>query len=395
MLSNKKVNIVISLLIAVVLWAYVIGEINPSMTKTFNNVPINYINENYLTEQNMAISSISDTEINIGLKGERSKINRVKNADIIANVDLSGGAKGENEFKVAVKVPDNITVDSKSFNKVVVNLETLVSSEKDVKVVYTGKNEEGAAPITVEQDLSTVEISGAKSNVEKVEYLRAEIDGTKIGNKETNFKVNLVPVDKSGQLVKYIKLSSDTVNVKTVLGKTKTVDLEVPLIGENSGTNDKTVNVPKNITIKGRASIIDQIDKIKAQTIDLTGITESQSIDITPILPEGIEFAGKKDKLKVVVTVLDLENKTFNFDGSEITFTGLGINLKAKVKIAVTVTVSGKKSQLEAISKGDISLSVDCTGLPAGNKDLKIKGVLAKEHEKLVISPETVNVEIE
>ena len=43
MLSNKKFNIVLSLLIAVGLWAYVIGETNPQDTRTFRDIPIQLI----------------------------------------------------------------------------------------------------------------------------------------------------------------------------------------------------------------------------------------------------------------------------------------------------------------------------------------------------------------
>ena len=44
MLNNKKFNIVISLIIAIGLWAYVIGETNPPDTKTFRDIPIQLIN---------------------------------------------------------------------------------------------------------------------------------------------------------------------------------------------------------------------------------------------------------------------------------------------------------------------------------------------------------------
>ena len=39
MLNNKKFNIVLSLIIAVGLWAYVIGETNPTDTRTLGTFP--------------------------------------------------------------------------------------------------------------------------------------------------------------------------------------------------------------------------------------------------------------------------------------------------------------------------------------------------------------------
>ena len=38
MLNNKKVTIILSFVIAVCLWTYVVGETNPTITKTFNSI---------------------------------------------------------------------------------------------------------------------------------------------------------------------------------------------------------------------------------------------------------------------------------------------------------------------------------------------------------------------
>ena len=50
MLDNKKFNIVLSVLIAIGIWAYVIGETNPTDTKTYRDVPIQFLGEESLDE---------------------------------------------------------------------------------------------------------------------------------------------------------------------------------------------------------------------------------------------------------------------------------------------------------------------------------------------------------
>ena len=53
MLNNKKFNIVLSLIIAVGLWAYVIGETNPTDTRTFRDIPITFVNGEVLANSNL------------------------------------------------------------------------------------------------------------------------------------------------------------------------------------------------------------------------------------------------------------------------------------------------------------------------------------------------------
>ncbi len=395
MLSNKKVNLIISLLVAIVLWGYVVGEINPEISKTFRDLPINYLNEGQLAEKGMAVASISNEKVNITVKGERSRINKMDNGDVVPSVDLSDAAKGDNEYKIGVKVPDNVTVENRSVSKVVVKIETLISEKRDVRVSYSGAFNEGNEGITLSNDTETVQISGAKSNVEKVKYVRAQINSEKLGNTAASFKVELLPVDSAGKVVEHISLDVNTAEISAVLGKTKDVELEVPVTGQDSGVKEKSVSAPKSITIKGLASTVDGISKITAESIDVSGITETTNVDIIPILPEGVEISDKSKKLKATVNVIELESKSFSYENDEIKIVGTENGHIGKVTGKVGITVSGKKKQLNAISKGDIELTVDLSGLGTGTHSVEVKASLRKEHSSLILDPTYVTVEIE
>ena len=55
MLENKKVNIILALIVAIVLWAYVLGEVNPETTVTVKDVPINFLNQDMLEDTGYTI----------------------------------------------------------------------------------------------------------------------------------------------------------------------------------------------------------------------------------------------------------------------------------------------------------------------------------------------------
>ncbi len=55
MLDNKKLNMIISLIIAIALWAFVIGEINPQATRVYRDVPIKLVQQEILDESGLAV----------------------------------------------------------------------------------------------------------------------------------------------------------------------------------------------------------------------------------------------------------------------------------------------------------------------------------------------------
>ena len=67
MFQSKKLNLLISFVIAIILWAYVIGEINPVTTKSFVDVNINLENQIALEERGLAIESMNEEKISISL----------------------------------------------------------------------------------------------------------------------------------------------------------------------------------------------------------------------------------------------------------------------------------------------------------------------------------------
>ena len=173
MLNNKKFNIVLSLLIAVGLWAYVIGETNPQDTKTFRDIPIQLLNEQILAENGLALVDVSAESVNVTLTGARADINRIDESEIVATVDLADSAAGENQLKINVRIPDNVEIEDQSLNKITITVETRISKEIDIVPEYEGIFESDQEPITVEMNRSKVTVTGAKSLVEQVDHVRA------------------------------------------------------------------------------------------------------------------------------------------------------------------------------------------------------------------------------
>jgi len=136
MLENKRVNMILSLLIAIALWAFVIGEVNPEASRVYRDIPIHLIHESVLDESGLAVLSSSDASLTVTVTGTRSEVNQIREKDIVATVDLDQAAIGENQLRVDVKVPSKVEVEAQSINKVTVIVEQKIAKDVPVKVRY-------------------------------------------------------------------------------------------------------------------------------------------------------------------------------------------------------------------------------------------------------------------
>ena len=71
MLNSKTANVILSLIIAVALWSYVIYTIEPTQTRTLVNVPVSIQNEDSLTDRGLAVADSDSIYVDVKVKGKR------------------------------------------------------------------------------------------------------------------------------------------------------------------------------------------------------------------------------------------------------------------------------------------------------------------------------------
>lgn len=397
MLDNKKVNIVLAFIVAITLWAYVIGETNPTDTRTFREIPVTLINENILTDRGLAVESISDTYISVTLTGTRANMNGVTAEDVSAVVDLSEGTEGENHLKIDVRIPDGLEIEDRSTNKVTVEIAKVKSREVPVTPLYQGAFQTEQEPITESISPSFVTVTGAESKVDAVTEVKAVVKAGMVKSELKDIKCRLVPVDKKGTEVGKLELSEDTAVVSAQLASTKTVKLSVPVIDNTKDEIEKTYSVPETVVIKGKSEDIRGIDEVSAESVDISHFTEDTTVNLQLNLPDGVQLSSKSaDALRMTVEVAPVESRGFSFDAKDIDITGLAENLKAVIGTnKVRVVVKGSRQTLNRLEKGDFNLSADVADLEQGDHDVKLEVTCRKSYGSIHAEPETINITIE
>lgn len=299
MLKSNTVLKILSLLLAIALWAFVIGEVNPTVKKTIHNVPVTFTNVESLADRELALASQEGYYVDIVVKGAKSDIGQLELEDIRAVADIYGYNEGENNVSVDVSVPNYITLEEVRSNKMTVTIEKLATVSKTVTVEFTGTVSDDVESTLIEVTPPEVEVSGAESIIEKVDSVKVQVDAGTLSEKAEFFNEAPIAYTKSGKEIKNVTMSAGTVEVQAVRYHIKEVPLEVKVTGRPAG--DPEITVPGKVTIKGTKDDIEKITGITAADVDLSEITDSTTIPLEITLPGDIELADKSKNIGIKV----------------------------------------------------------------------------------------------
>lgn len=395
-MNSRRANLIIALICSIALWMYVVGETNPSVHDTYQDIPIKFTNVKVLENRGLAVSSTSETEMSVTIAGKRNAVNKVKEGDIKATVDLSDAALGSNRLVINIDVPNNVHVTRQSIENVRVKIERRISEYKTVKAIYTGNSISSEEPTQLGADPHSVLVTGAKSRVNKVKYVRAEIPITSLGTSVSSSSRSLVPVDSSGNKVSNVDMDRSRATITSVLYQKKTVPLKVKVKGNNDSDYQRSYDAPETVTIKGLKSDIESVDSVKADTVDLSNVYDDQEIALNVNLPDGVMLADKSRNLVMEVKVESAQKKTqFDFSGDAVTVSGLEDGYTAKILTdSVKVTITADRDQIMSITQDKISLSADVSDFSKGTHNVKVKVSVDGEVTAATASPSTVRIKI-
>lgn len=395
MLRNKKVNILIAFVAALALWIYVTGKIEINSMKKFSDIKISIVNQNSLIESGYAVEKIEPGKIDVTLKGGRAALNSAKGSDIKATVDVYSRFKGKNNVNVDVEVPKNTRLESKSEDKVTVEIGNLVTAERNIEVHEKESLPEKTVLVKSKPDPEKVKIYGTKKNVARVVSVRALVDTSKVTEKDTEVSAKLVPVDKSGNVVDFVSVASDEINITVRLEAYKTVKLNAKTKGS---IDDKyqldSIKSPEKIDIQGPAGTIKGITEVESEDIDISKIRESTKIKMVLRLPEGVKIKEGSEEPFLNVTIKRNNAKTFKFDISDVNIENLDENLSLnKGRGEITVVVRSKNNGKVDLEKSDIKLYGDGRNFKRGSNTVTL--YTNKDDEYTVeIRPKTLTINV-
>ena len=116
LLEKRWICILLSVMLAIVFWAYIRVSVDPNGVTQIHNVRVETTGTSVLTSQGLTISEISPQVVELSVEGAnslRSDLLR-KRGDLSVVVDVSRCVEGENTLRYRPSWPENFNEDEVS-----------------------------------------------------------------------------------------------------------------------------------------------------------------------------------------------------------------------------------------------------------------------------------------
>lgn len=396
MIRNKNVLRLLSVVLALFLWFYVVAVENPYSERKITKIPIQFVNHEELESRGLAIDYSDVQTMDVVISGSRSDVMKVSADEITATVDLTGYEKGKNYANITIKVPSKVELVDQRIQVIPITVEKLQTAKKKVNIQFTGTASKEKEAKLFAQDIEQVKVSGAQSQVAKVSKVFADLDVSKLTDNSKKYSLKIYAADAKGKEITGVELSHTKVGVQAGLYSIKAVPLSLDLKGEPAAEyRVSALDAPKTVKIAGFADELEKIDKLVSNPIYLSDLTESKKIPIEITLPEGVELA-EQDAVVLDVKIKGLESKEFAILSSNVSIRGLATGKNATIENAtLKVKAYVKDASASSISTDDIALYVDLTGLENGEHKVKVRAEQVDGIGDVSIEPQEVTVKID
>lgn len=387
---------IFALAIAIILWSYVMNDVNPRITKECRNVDVVFRNLEVLDRSGLVLMEPQEIKVNVKISGRRSDVLKIKDKDIVAIADLSGYSEGTKKVPIYLEVPSKVELVDYSPKEVSCTFEKIVSKEKAVTIKTNGKLPNGYSIGEAEVKPQLVFLKGPRSWVNSVSEVLAIVDISG-RTSDINITVPIKLVDDGGNDVRGVEKDPNRVDIYIPVYRTKSVPIEIQTQGEfPSDVEITALSVsPSRVDIKGYGDLIGSINSIKTSPVDVKELMDKRSVDVSLMLPEGVELLNPEQKISVRLNLEKIETKTFEYNFNEINIKNLSGDLTAEIVDSygnVAITLKGPETILNGITKESISPEIDLSGLGEGTYDVNINIREVQGVKVESISPSSIRV---
>lgn len=395
---------IVSLMIAFILWSYVLITVNPLKTQTFPNLAVQSVGTENLQERGLMLVNTEDPKITLKVTGKSKDMARLSNSDIKAEVDLSG-IQEAGVYYIQPTITVSKDTDSISFEprRLQINVENIVSKDVPVKVT-TMNNLSGDRMIDeLSPSRDSIQITGAESVVSTVGYALLTVDLENISkNMAQTCRVTLYTDDDTLVDSALVTPEEENLDVTVGVNHVVTVPLQVTLTPSASLTRDmvEAIITPKTLRVFGSKDIVDSLGSISLGSIDLSQVTsDGQEFKLTARLPSGVQLmSGESKEASVRITMKDDISRTLEVSQITLHDTSTDEN-KPEVTLntaSVSVEVTGKADVISKISASDllVDASLDSSALGAGTHAVQATVTTSASGITVKTTEVTVNVTI-
>lgn len=386
-MKKKFWYILLSAVIALGLWLYVVTVVNPEYEDTFYNIPVVLENEDVLISNGLMLIGEEKPTVTLRIRGNRTDVIKLNSSNITLIADLSKISNaGSQTLSYRIVYPGDVSnnsyqVISQNPQQITLSISEWKSKELDIQVEYTGKVPEQFIVFKENgtMDNSKITITGPSGVIDQIATARINVDLE--GKTETisqSFPVHLY--DTKGELIEseIVRTNLDEVRYTLKIQRWKDIELRLDVV-EDSFLNKSNCQItldPVTIRVSGSEKVLAQLEHLVLGQIRLGDLTEDFSATYDLEMPEGVTNLSEVSKVSVFIKIPKLEMR-------EYTVTQIkAINVPAGMLVEMItkekkVMVRGTQEVLDTVTGDDFTIVVDFSNAELGDASHKATVQLA------------------
>lgn len=365
-----------SLFFAFVLWLVINNSNDPTIDRSFSNIPVKLLNTELITDSGQVYEVLDDTAVidKVTVWAPRSVISSLNASNIVATADVSELSSLDTisiKLSVTNLYSGDIEKITGSNDTVRLNIEDVKTKALALKATVSGEVESGYLVGEITTDQNLVRISGPESVVNEITKAIVDVPVTGFTSDiSDNAEIKLY--DSENNLVQNSRItqSIETVGVKVNIYKT----LEVPVYFNVTGIPAAGYRVAgevqgsiNSIVLAGKESVLKNITavEISEEAIDITGLTEDYvaEIDIRDYLPANTFLADSSQRnIQVTVDIEPEVSKKLEIQSNKIEVLNVPDGYRATLQEFeenIIIEVSGLSADVSELRAYDIKGTVD------------------------------------
>lgn len=380
-MKNKLVTALISFVVALAVWTYVVTVVSPNSDKNFENIPVVTQGEALLLDRGLMITHTDISAAALHLEGSRMDLNKLSSSNISLTLDVSKIYEaGTHNLAYNIGYPSDVasnafTVLSKTPGAVQVVVEERISKTVPLEIQYNGALAQDfvADKENIELDVEGISIAGPKSAMDQITkaVISLDLEGR---NESLSDQFTYTLCNDAGEPVDAQMVVADVAEVNLTLRIVRVKEITLTLnVTDGGGATAQTSTItidPPTILISGGDALLEGLDSLELGAVDLGEIAADTQLTFPIKLPEGITNETGVAEATVSISFPELATKTLTVKNITAINVPQGIDVSVITK-ALEITVRGPKEKVEKLTDADVLVTVDFTATETGTVKLK------------------------
>lgn len=363
--ENDAILRVLSLLMAIGLWGYVMSTEDVEKALPYEDIPVRLEGVTTLKESGLVVMSGTNETVSVKASGKSSLVQEVKKdyLNLITATASVAHITEPGEYKLSYQlvkdsVAEDVTLSDKSPSQITVVIDRMNTASIPVEVELVGEMASGLSLDSVNASPDAIVVRGPETILRQIKKAKVTYD---ISGVTTTMQTNVTYtlLDGNGEAVTSSYLTPDTPS--TMLSLSLRQQGAVPLtVALKDSTYLKSYMVdakidPASINLIGDPDLVRELNGIELEAVDLSEVLEEGTMEFARViqLPDGVSLAsGQKQFAMVKITLDGCGWETRELDQTHLPEDSLLIYPEQQIKI----DVFGSTAALARLRDSDIVL---------------------------------------